>query len=585
MLYGADVSGHQAGFDFRANREQCPYVIVKQTEGLTWPDQDDAASTRQLREMRQQAQDAGYVWVGLYHYARPQPGRTGRQEADHFINFVGELAPNEGVALDFEENQGLDAEQMEEFAIEFVDRIEERWPTLRGNVLFYTYPGFVARISTDRLCVRCPLWMAAYGPNDGQEHESFIRLDRWNTVTLWQFTSSGRLPGYGGNLDVNRFAGSEDDLRQLSVGTDGVVAPPPPPPTAPPPLRPPWPGEFLQEGSHGGHVETVQRRLAERGWQVDVDGHFGPATKEVVHNFQHEKGLDADGIVGPATWDALWTAPVTGGGHEHRPDVPPFPGLMRRGSHGDGVRQLQQKLADRGWHIGVDGEFGRQTETIIVNFQKEKGLTIDGVVGPATWEAIWTAPGAVAPPDQPPPPPPPEQPPPAPPAPPAPDGELHPDPVGQINAWRFADGVAGFQEAFAWWPIGVDGSAGPETAKAVQKVVNEGGRLSPNFSIDEFRSKGNGEIKAWRPTLESLERERELLGSPIAIISGYRDPAHNERVGGAPNSQHKFGKAADKRTKVWSSEQAGFTGIGTCGDDCLHGDRRDQGAVVYWAYC
>ncbi len=576
-LYGADVSGHQFGFDFAANRQVCSFIIVKQTEGLTWPTDDNQAARRELHDMRDGAQNQDYVWVGLYHYARPQPGRTGRQEAEHFIRAVGDLHPHEGVVLDYEENGGLDHEELEQFAIDFVDTIEARWPSLTGNVLFYTYPGFVAGMSTDRLVSRCPLYIAGYGPNDGHEHESFIRLDRWPSFCLWQYTSKGSMPGWAGPLDLNRFDGDEVGLRALRVDNGDTVVVQPPPPTTPPPLRPPWPGEYLREGSTGDAVRTLQQRLVERGWRVEVDGHFGSATAAVVVSFQREKGLTDDGIVGPATWDALWTAPVDG---PTAPAVPPFPGVMRRGDSGEGVRQLQQRLKDRGWNIGVDGNFGRQTVTVVSNFQKEKGLEPDGVVGQKTWTAVWTAPGQVV--VTPPPPPPPSPPPPPPPE---PGVDEHPDPVGQITAWVFANGVAGFQEAFAWWNLTADGDAGPMTARAVMHVVNNDGRLSPHFSIAEFACKHCGQVKAWRPTLESLESEREILGRGINIISGYRCPEHNERVGGARNSQHLYGKAGDKNTLVSSSEAAGFTGIGTCGDDCLHGDRRDQGSVVYWAYC
>jgi peptidoglycan hydrolase-like protein with peptidoglycan-binding domain len=47
-------------------------------------------------------------------------------------------------------------------------------------------------------------------------------------------------------------------------------------------------------------------------------------------------------------------------------------------------------MADRGWTIGVDGEFGPQSEEVARAFQAEKGLGVDGYVGPETWAAAWT---------------------------------------------------------------------------------------------------------------------------------------------------------------------------------------------------
>jgi hypothetical protein len=73
-------------------------------------------------------------------------------------------------------------------------------------------------------------------------------------------------------------------------------------------------------------------------------------------------------------------------------EVPPFPGTTQLGSTGDAVRQVQQRLAERGWNIGVDGEFGPGTERIVRSFQTNKSLEVDGVVGENTWRAMWSAP-------------------------------------------------------------------------------------------------------------------------------------------------------------------------------------------------
>lgn len=50
-----------------------------------------------------------------------------------------------------------------------------------------------------------------------------------------------------------------------------------------------------------------QERLRQRGWQIGVDGKWGPESTRVLTAFQREKGLSADGRPGPITWTALWT--------------------------------------------------------------------------------------------------------------------------------------------------------------------------------------------------------------------------------------------------------------------------------------
>ncbi|WP_052070129.1 peptidoglycan-binding domain-containing protein [Rhodococcoides fascians] len=78
---------------------------------------------------------------------------------------------------------------------------------------------------------------------------------------------------------------------------------------APPPPIPSSGGvPFIQLGSVGDEVRKVQARL-NRDYpaysKLTVDGEFGPATLKVVLEFQRRAGLEADGIVGPATWKAL----------------------------------------------------------------------------------------------------------------------------------------------------------------------------------------------------------------------------------------------------------------------------------------
>lgn len=59
---------------------------------------------------------------------------------------------------------------------------------------------------------------------------------------------------------------------------------------------------------------------------------------------------------------------------------------------GNDVRQWQQKMRERGWTIGVDGDFGPESSRILKSFQKEKQLLVDGILGPRSWTATWTLP-------------------------------------------------------------------------------------------------------------------------------------------------------------------------------------------------
>jgi hypothetical protein len=60
--------------------------------------------------------------------------------------------------------------------------------------------------------------------------------------------------------------------------------------------------------------------------------------------------------------------------------------------HGRDVQVWQAQMAHRGWQIGADGWYRPGSESACRKFQKEKGLDIDGRVGPDTWQATWLAP-------------------------------------------------------------------------------------------------------------------------------------------------------------------------------------------------
>ncbi|MCA8928955.1 MAG: peptidoglycan-binding protein [Alphaproteobacteria bacterium] len=62
--------------------------------------------------------------------------------------------------------------------------------------------------------------------------------------------------------------------------------------------------------------------------------------------------------------------------------------LTRPMMRGDDVRALQAALKDKRVAVSVDGVFGSETERAVIQFQIEADLTVDGIVGPATWAAL-----------------------------------------------------------------------------------------------------------------------------------------------------------------------------------------------------
>jgi peptidoglycan hydrolase-like protein with peptidoglycan-binding domain len=133
----------------------------------------------------------------------------------------------------------------------------------------------------------------------------------------------------------------------------------------------------IKIGSRGSAVRLAQRRLKDRSYNPGpIDGWFGPKTERAVKQYQRDRDLDADGIIGPRTWARL------------------DPPTVQSGSEGDAVKLLQRLLkrtnVDR-WDPGaVDGDFGQNTERAVKNFQRDTGLEDDGIVGPETWAMLWS---------------------------------------------------------------------------------------------------------------------------------------------------------------------------------------------------
>jgi uncharacterized protein YcbK (DUF882 family) len=122
-----------------------------------------------------------------------------------------------------------------------------------------------------------------------------------------------------------------------------------------------------------------------------------------------------------------------------------------------------------------------------------------------------------------------------------------------------------------------------ETASA---HVGDGARVSAHFSAVELRCPHCRELFIRPALLQVLERIRSKIGRPLPIASAYRCPVHNRRVGGAVNSQHVYGAAADIPLGLVApatAESAGAVGIGTQGAWVRHVDVRD-GAPARWVY-
>jgi Putative peptidoglycan binding domain len=128
-----------------------------------------------------------------------------------------------------------------------------------------------------------------------------------------------------------------------------------------------WPS--VRRGDNGADVSTIQHLLTFHGFPTTVDGVFGSNTEARVREFEAAHGLTVNGVVDPQTWPVLVVT-------------------LRRSDSSTAVRAGQVQLNQYGYALVVDGIFGPATEAAVRDFQRQNGITIDGVVGQSTWRTL-----------------------------------------------------------------------------------------------------------------------------------------------------------------------------------------------------
>lgn len=142
----------------------------------------------------------------------------------------------------------------------------------------------------------------------------------------------------------------------------------------------PTPEPVIRSGATGEAVVKLQDRLKALGYYTgNVDGQFGPGTRSAVILFQQQNELEADGIVGAATTEVLYSAAA-------RPAITPVPTAVPTPTPDTtSTRAVQQRLKDLGFYTGnVDGISGPATQRAVKLFQQQHHLDADGIFGPAT---------------------------------------------------------------------------------------------------------------------------------------------------------------------------------------------------------
>ncbi|MCK1995541.1 hypothetical protein GW626_19135 [Peribacillus muralis] len=127
----------------------------------------------------------------------------------------------------------------------------------------------------------------------------------------------------------------------------------------------------LSLGMSNSDVKELQELLLTKGVfpYHEATGYFGPITKESVKDFQKKSGLKVDGIAGTKTNQRIQ--------------------VLKSGDMGRPVAELQRLLTARNVFTStIDGIYGKGTKQAVMNFQKQQGLSTDGIAGARTFSKL-----------------------------------------------------------------------------------------------------------------------------------------------------------------------------------------------------
>ena len=198
-IHGIDVSRYQKVIDWeevkamKVRDVRIGFAFVKATEGI---DNVDPQFRRNWLEATKNE-----IPKGAYHYFIA--GKSGKKQAENFIDIVhlekGDLPP----VLDIEESYGADTKKLREGITDWLKTVEAHYgvkPVIYANINFYN-KYLLGKFD------EYPFWVAHYLAPDGPRTEQ-----KWK---FWQHSEKGRVNGIRTMVDFNVFAGDSAEFQQL----------------------------------------------------------------------------------------------------------------------------------------------------------------------------------------------------------------------------------------------------------------------------------------------------------------------------------------------------------------------------------
>lgn len=358
--HGIDISYVQTEMDWaKVKSAGIAFAMIRAGYGRELSQKD------KMFESHYAGAGAAGIPVGVYWYSYAKDADGAKKEAAACLETIKGKSFAYPVAFDLEDpsQRDLGKEMLTDIAVAFLEEMEKAG---YYAVLYTNLDWLRNRLDYERI-KRFDLWLAQW--RDGSHTYE-------NPVGMWQYTSNGNIDGIAGRVDCDiAYKDYEAIIRE--AGLNGFAG------------WYPEPTRLIRNYTTGEDVKWVQERMQALGYSLGsygIDGKFGDTCEKSVRQLQRDYGLREDGIVGENTRKALRGELAKARNPYAKPTSNIYPGVSSTG-----VKWVQWNLVRQGYDIGkygIDGKYGSSTQAAVKQLQRDRGLTVDAIIGVRTREAL-----------------------------------------------------------------------------------------------------------------------------------------------------------------------------------------------------
>ena len=185
---GIDVSEWQGDINFKKVKESgIEIVYIRAGQGFSY---EDAKFERNYEKAKENG-----LKIGVYHYVTARNVEDAKLQAKFFVSLISNKKIDCKLAMDFESFGNLSNSQINEIALAYLKELEQ---LSKKEAIVYSNT-YDAKYKFNSEVAKYPLWVAQYGVEEPQNN------GKWKSWEGYQYTSTGRVNGIGGNVDLDKF--------------------------------------------------------------------------------------------------------------------------------------------------------------------------------------------------------------------------------------------------------------------------------------------------------------------------------------------------------------------------------------------